>query len=1356
MAGKKEDSVCNLQRIYRIGGISVEFPYKAYGSQLAFMGKVVATLERSHRGLIASNNNSSNSSDGGRCHALLESPTGTGKSLALLCSALAWLKHFKTAASRPQHSVSVIDLAPVPMAPGAAAPEQEITTGGGFLSEAYATGGGGFIPEDLTTGGGPSEGNRQTPKKRKHPTIFYATRTHSQITQVIREYRKTSYRVPMAVLGARKHYCTNKQVCKKKNIDEECKLLLKDSERSCFQFKNVHKVKSHHSLQKGGVHEIHDIEDLVNVGNSVRGCAYFAARSLALDAEIVFCPYGYLLNPVIRKAMEINVDGSIIILDEAHNIEDVAREAGSIDLETSTLEGLRMELEQLCAVGAVADFYHPLLDMVQEMLSWMYHKSTSLEKQEFERYSSCWSGEGALQELERAGIQCQGFPLLSECAKKAVGAAAEAETDGSHLSGFAAGTLEGLFSVLNFMLRANGIHLQDYRLVVQKYVKRDAELGVTGWVSSFSLWCLNPAVVFREIASTARTVILTSGTLSPIGSFASELGVTFEVSMEAPHVIDMKTQVWAGVLPRGLGNIPLNASYKHADGYAFQDALGKTLEELFKATPDGALVFFPSYKLLEKLCDRWKATGQWNHLYELKELFIEPRGQMETFETMLADYYRVVNGQSKVAVQKGKQRGGGKRISKGHHPETFMKEKSKSGAAFLAVCRGKVSEGIDFSDKNARIVIVVGIPFPNQKDMQVNMKKQYNNQNKSLLSGDQWYCYQAFRALNQAVGRCIRHRYDYGAIILVDERYKRASNLEYMSKWLRNSIQQVETLEDSLKGLHTFFEKFKDKPPTVSSLDMASSNGLKRNSGSSSPKIKRIAPTAPAKQSQRADNKENLLCLSNEAVVTAIGKNRLPKTGQSGRFLLPNDDQIVLECNDHTQRRLMDMQSSRVECEQVRSPLQEMQAQAREDMNDGLAQSVSVITITESPTTTATCCSSHFRRNEPVQKSIMDLHSEKVECDEAPIVKGVFSLLQEIGAQATEELSGGFTQCASVVSIVDSPTMTATCSSPLCGRNCISFDNSSAHKYTSERDEHWTPSVSTVSHRSEIHASCVANTSINSCKTSVRNWDNHRPVTPCNLFKENNDNTCVLSAKPPKNVPNTDVHARSLPTDIMVCNEVIWGNRKKSKLCKAVDGMFASEQILDPCKDSISEKQGSFIGRSLLCRNCGTSLLGALDFGIWQKITTKKKYLNGLNNTVREFQQAEYTDILILELPLLHPLIQDGGTSNTSCGTSSMWVEEDGCVFKPLFCAGCEFKQCIGAYVLAADRKNMELVEKALLLCDAVGVTGEEGGSVGGTERCEDIFIEGGCKVQTLNSFAKRMHQTQTPPRTKLKLPRRD
>lgn len=43
------------------------------------------------------------------------------------------------------------------------------------------------------------------------------------------------------------------------------------------------------------------------------------------------------------------------------------------------------------------------------------------------------------------------------------------------------------------------------------------------------------------------------------------------------------------------------------------------------------------------------------------------------------------------------------------------------GALLIAVCRGKVSEGLDFTDDNARAVVTIGIPFPNIKDLQVRV-----------------------------------------------------------------------------------------------------------------------------------------------------------------------------------------------------------------------------------------------------------------------------------------------------------------------------------------------------------------------------------------------------------------------------------------------------------------------------------------------------------------------------------------------------------------------------------------------------------------------------------------------------------
>ena len=40
------------------------------------------------------------------------------------------------------------------------------------------------------------------------------------------------------------------------------------------------------------------------------------------------------------------------------------------------------------------------------------------------------------------------------------------------------------------------------------------------------------------------------------------------------------------------------------------------------------------------------------------------------------------------------------------------------------------------------------------------------------LTGQDWYAQQASRAVNQAMGRVIRHVHDYGAIIFADERFQ--------------------------------------------------------------------------------------------------------------------------------------------------------------------------------------------------------------------------------------------------------------------------------------------------------------------------------------------------------------------------------------------------------------------------------------------------------------------------------------------------------------------------------------------------------------------------------------------------------
>ena len=77
-----------------------------------------------------------------------------------------------------------------------------------------------------------------------------------------------------------------------------------------------------------------------------------------------------------------------------------------------------------------------------------------------------------------------------------------------------------------------------------------------------------------------------------------------------------------------------------------------------------------------------------------------------------------------------------------------VRHSSRIGACFLAVCRGKVSEGIDFADADARGVVITGIPYPSLFDPKVSLKKKFlDNQKKDgqTLSGNEWYNLEAFR-----------------------------------------------------------------------------------------------------------------------------------------------------------------------------------------------------------------------------------------------------------------------------------------------------------------------------------------------------------------------------------------------------------------------------------------------------------------------------------------------------------------------------------------------------------------------------------------------------------------------------------
>lgn len=66
-------------------------------------------------------------------------------------------------------------------------------------------------------------------------------------------------------------------------------------------------------------------------------------------------------------------------------------------------------------------------------------------------------------------------------------------------------------------------------------------------VVMLSIHGLNAAVCFRDVSSKARTVIVASGTLSPMSSFVGELGTRFAITKSLPHLIDVQRQLYSAL-----------------------------------------------------------------------------------------------------------------------------------------------------------------------------------------------------------------------------------------------------------------------------------------------------------------------------------------------------------------------------------------------------------------------------------------------------------------------------------------------------------------------------------------------------------------------------------------------------------------------------------------------------------------------------------------------------------------------------------------------------------------------------------------------------------------------------------------
>ncbi|CAN4086784.1 unnamed protein product [Withania somnifera] len=756
---------------YRISGIDVDFPYEAYDCQIVYMEKVIQSLQN-------------------RNNALLESPTGTGKTLCLLCATLAWRKSLGDFSVRKSGR------------------------------------------RDHITSSQQSDEFSQS-ESSTLPSIVYASRTHSQIRQVVKELKRTNYRPKMVVLGSREQLCIHEEVSllRGKTQTNACHALCKKRKKHyCAHFSRVAEfMKINPSLGEEPI----DIEDLVNIGRSSGPCPYYVSRELHKTVDILFAPYNYLIDRGYRKSLNIQWTNSILIFDEAHNLESLCADAASFDLSSGLLTACISEAKNCIDLSIARREMSSDKSCNPDNFAILRALLLKLEKKiaevpiDSKELGFTKPGPYIYEFLDDLNITEKTANMLIDIIEEATVLLEEdantTEDGKSNKSKSRVCRLESMGDILQQIFRDDGNrHAQYYRVHVQE-VQGSGMDSFKGTASrTLSWWCFNPGIAMEQFSRLGvGSIILTSGTLSPMDSFAEELKLDFPVRLENPHVIS-DNQIWAGVVPVGPSGYTFNSSYRTRGSIEYKQELGNAIVNFARIVPDGLLVFFPSYYILEQCISCWKTLEHsntmgsstiWGRICKHKLPVVEPR-QSSLFPLAIEDYM------------------------------AKLKDKSASGAVFFAVCRGKVSEGLDFTDHAGRAVVITGIPFATMTDPKVRLKREFLDQQMNLqptgskvLTGEDWYTQQATRAVNQAVGRVIRHKHDFGAIIFCDERFTYSNRQSQVSRWIQPHIKCHSKFGEVVFSLTRFFRDGRIRGPTKLELMLPDDKETVKRVGSSQSKL---------------------------------------------------------------------------------------------------------------------------------------------------------------------------------------------------------------------------------------------------------------------------------------------------------------------------------------------------------------------------------------------------------------------------------------------------------------------------------------------------------------------------------------
>jgi chromosome transmission fidelity protein 1 len=285
---------------------------------------------------------------------------------------------------------------------------------------------------------------------------------------------------------------------------------------------------------------------------------------------------------------------------------------------------------------------------------------------------------------------------------------------------------------------------------------------------------LNPAGSFKDIVDDAKAVVLAGGTMDPIQDFISQLYPHIPKNrlshFSCGHVVP-KSSLLTLCIGKSIDGSDFLFNHENRSKKKPIVDLGLMLEEYARIVPGGIVVFFSSYSYLDFVHTVWKESGSLDRINCQKRVFMEPQGSSES-DKILKNYESCI----------------------------LNRKDTYSGAILLAVVGGKVSEGINFSDDLGRAVFVIGLPFPNLGSIELQEKLKYLGN-----SSQEYYENLCMRAVNQSIGRAIRHIKDYSSIILIDSRWNSCKIFKKLPEWILSGNISMCDFSTSLSKVSNFF-----------------------------------------------------------------------------------------------------------------------------------------------------------------------------------------------------------------------------------------------------------------------------------------------------------------------------------------------------------------------------------------------------------------------------------------------------------------------------------------------------------------------------------------------------------------------